>query len=185
MILLTVGSQLPFDRLVRAVDVWCGGTGRVDVFAQIGEPDTQGYRPKNFAWHTFVAPSVLDERMRQAELIVAHAGMGSIISALKYRKPIVIMPRRAVLGEHRNDHQHATAIRFADRRGIFVAEDETALPAAIGRALAYGASGEEALQPHAQPRLLQALRSYIFAGTTAEMPSSTAIDGTLREDRQT
>ena len=34
------------------------------------------------------------------------------------------MPRRAALGEQRNDHQLATARRFRDRSGVLVAEDE-------------------------------------------------------------
>ena len=37
MILVTVGTDLPFDRMVRVVDDWAGETGRRDVFAQIGE----------------------------------------------------------------------------------------------------------------------------------------------------
>ena len=53
--------------------------------------------------------------------------MGSILTALQYRKPIIIMPRRAALGEHRNDHQLATAKWLGNKSGIFVAEDETAL----------------------------------------------------------
>ena len=46
--------------------------------------------------------------------IVAHAGMGTILTALEIGKPLLVMPRRAALGEHRNDHQLATARRFAD-----------------------------------------------------------------------
>ena len=36
MIFVTVGSQLPFDRLVRAVDDWAAGNGGAAAFAQIG-----------------------------------------------------------------------------------------------------------------------------------------------------
>ena len=35
MILVTVGSQEPFDRLIIAVDEWAASSGRSDVFAQI------------------------------------------------------------------------------------------------------------------------------------------------------
>ncbi|MEO6566652.1 MAG: glycosyltransferase, partial [Casimicrobiaceae bacterium] len=65
----------------------------------------------------------VDDLMRQAELIIAHAGMGSIVSALRYQRPIVILPRRADLREHRNDHQLATAKWLATRPGVHVAWD--------------------------------------------------------------
>ena len=42
MIFVTVGTQLPFDRLIRAVDNWAKAAGRRDVFAQIGPAS---YRP--------------------------------------------------------------------------------------------------------------------------------------------
>ena len=36
-------------------------------------------------------------------MIVAHAGMGTIISAMQHQKPIIIFPRIAALGEHRTN----------------------------------------------------------------------------------
>lgn len=165
MILLTVGSQLPFDRLVRAMDVWCGWNPGRDVVAQIGEPGAHGYRPQNFEWHPFIAPRRFDELMNRADLIVAHAGMGSIIQALRRSKPIVIMPRKASLGEHRNEHQHATAVRFADRRGIYVAYDETTLAATLERASVAGAS-TGALSAYADPDLIGSVRRFILTGNT-------------------
>ena len=44
MIFVTVGAQLPFDRLVSVVDEWAGSTGRSDVFGQIA----RGKRPRHF-----------------------------------------------------------------------------------------------------------------------------------------
>ncbi len=38
MIFVTVGEQLPFDRLVRAVDEWAAASGK-EVFAQIGNSE--------------------------------------------------------------------------------------------------------------------------------------------------
>ena len=64
-----------------------------------------------------------DELFEQASLIISHAGMGSILTALSSAKPVLIMPRRADLNEHRNDHQLATAKKFADKNGCFVFND--------------------------------------------------------------
>jgi len=164
LILLTVGTQLPFDRLVRAVDAWCAETGRSDVIGQIGATNSRGYRPKYFEWKAFVAPQALNELMVEAELIVAHAGMGSIISALLHAKPIVIMPRSGVLGEHRSEHQQATAAKFEGRAGIYVAREESVLPETVNRAIAHASGSFQALTEYAEPRLTGSIRRFILTG---------------------
>lgn len=125
MIFVTVGTQLAFDRLVSTVDAWAQAHPEIRFFAQVG-PTTQP--PSCLPWASFVPPSRADQLMRQATLIVAHAGMGSVLTALRYRRPILILPRRAALGEHRNDHQLATARWLSTRPGVAVAWDEGELP---------------------------------------------------------
>jgi len=60
-------------------------------------------------------------------MILAHAGMGTILTAVDLGKPILVMPRRADQGEHRNDHQLATARQLQDVLGLCVAWDEDEL----------------------------------------------------------
>ena len=110
MIFVTVGAQMPFDRLVRAVDEWAGQHSGTDVFAQIGP---SRYRPAHLRHERFLSPSRFRTVFQDASLVVAHAGMGSIITAMEYGKPILVMPRRGDLAETRNDHQLATARQFA------------------------------------------------------------------------
>lgn len=124
MIFLTVGTQLPFDRLVRVVDEWAGKSGRDDVFAQIGPSQLQ---PKWLRYQTFVAPGEFAKHVAAATLVIAHAGMGSILYALELGKPIIVMPRRSELNEQRNNHQLATARRFRELGRIMVAMDEVEL----------------------------------------------------------
>ena len=107
MIFLTVGTQLPFDRLVRCVDEWAGAHPSVPIFGQIGPAS---YQPRHFAAVDFLPPSEVDYYFQTSDLIVAHAGMGTILSSLVLRKPLVILPRRQALGEHRSDHQMTTAL---------------------------------------------------------------------------
>ncbi len=40
-----------------------------------------------------------------SKIVISHAGVGSIINCLKVGKPVIIMPRRQIFGEHINDHQ--------------------------------------------------------------------------------
>lgn len=141
MIFLTVGTQLPFDRLVAAVDAWAAGLGGAEVFGQISEPGPAGYRPKNFAWAADLDPGEFEARFRAASHVVGHAGMGTIIGALGQAKPLLIMPRRAHLGEQRNDHQLATARRFGTRPGILAAFEAEEVPGRIDALLACGTAG--------------------------------------------
>jgi UDP-N-acetylglucosamine transferase subunit ALG13 len=156
VILVTVGTELPFDRLVKAVDRWAAMRGRLDVFAQIGEG---AWEPAHIPFKPFMEPGEFSERFQAADLIVAHAGMGTIISALHYGKPLLIMPRRASLGEQRNDHQLATAERLLELGKINVAFDEQDLVRKLDRgdALAAGAR----IGPSAGNELITALRQFI------------------------
>lgn len=163
MIFVTVGSQLPFDRLVRAVDDWCVKRRGTEVFAQIADPGPRGYFPRNFEWERFLSPEEFDRRFSEARLIIAHAGMGSIISALMAAKPIVIMPRCASLNEHRSDHQHATAQKFLDRANVHVAMDESELPVVVDSALSQPIQGEERVHAHADESLILSLRNFILS----------------------
>jgi UDP-N-acetylglucosamine transferase subunit ALG13 len=124
VIFVTVGGQLPFDRLVHAVDQWAAQQERTDVFAQIGKSSSP---PKHIEWQRFLSPPDFQSKAREAEVIIAHAGIGSILTALEFSKPIVLVPRRAHLGEHRNDHQWATVKYLRSNVGVVVAADEDEL----------------------------------------------------------
>lgn len=134
MILVTVGTQLGFDRLIRAMDQLQPAIG-IEFVAQIG---SGRYRPKNMRALEKLSAEEFNALAGRAALIVSHAGVGTILAAQRLEKPIVIMPRLADRGEHRNDHQRATVKQLAGRRGIFVAEDEYGLPPAISKGLACG-----------------------------------------------
>ena len=51
------------------------------------------------------------------------------LAAKALNKPIVVIPRRAKLSEHRNDHQLATAAALEGRAGLRVAWELDQLPA--------------------------------------------------------
>lgn len=120
MIFVTVGTQLSFDRLIIAVDEWARQNPTEEVFVQTGPGK---YKPLYCAFAEFVQPDAADDLFLKADLIVAHAGMGSILTALRYRKPILVLPRKASLWEHRNDHQMATAKWLGKKAGVIVADE--------------------------------------------------------------
>lgn len=168
MIFLTVGTQIPFDRLVAAVDRWAGEEPGRPVFAQIGPT---GLRPRHLAWRDFVSPAECGRLMREADLVVSHAGMGTILGALELGTPTLVMPRRAALGEHRNDHQLATARWFSQLGGVSVAFDETELLERLGDAGQRRAGSAGTIGEYAPDGFISALRAFIDGEPQALTPS--------------
>jgi UDP-N-acetylglucosamine transferase subunit ALG13 len=159
MIFVTVGTQGHFDRLVRTVDEWASLRGTPEIFAQIGPSD---YRYEHIRSERFIDPSEFRKRVETARLVIAHAGMGSIITALELGKRILVMPRRASLGEHRNDHQVATAKRFAEQGRIEVAFNERELATKLDQLQVSG--DNERVDAQASPHLIGAIRTFIETG---------------------
>lgn len=126
MIFLTVGTQFPFDRLIRAIDeAFDNGLVGEEVFAQTGETS---YKPRNFESVASLGKKVFDERLKQASSVISHAGVGTIITALDNNKPLLAMPRLKRFGEVVNDHQVAIARKFEELGHILVAYREDELP---------------------------------------------------------
>lgn len=155
-IFVTVGTDLPFNRLVRVVDEWAQASGRTNVFAQIGETD---WRPAHISWSKFIQPPEFTKHFSEADVVVAHAGMGTILSALQFEKPILVMPRRARLGEQRNEHQLATARRLSELGKVNVAMDEAELRTMLDRL--DDLRPREKIGAYASPELVTALREFI------------------------
>ena len=125
MILVTVGTQLPFPRLLAAMDALAPSLDGEEVIAQAG-PDPAP-RP-NLDLRSHLPAAAFDRLAAVARLIVGHAGIGTVLTAAAHGRPLIVMPRRAALGEHRNEHQLATAKRLEGRPGLAVAWTEADVP---------------------------------------------------------
>ncbi len=160
MILVTVGMQLGFDRLIRAIDELAPDLA-MPVVAQTGKGT---YQARNIKTLESISPSEFDGMIKQTSLLVAHAGIGTVLTAQRFNKPLVLFPRRASFGEHRNDHQLATVGQLDGRPGIIVAREESELRDAIARGLAteMGSVAEETAARRA--RLTSAVDQFIRTG---------------------
>ncbi len=155
MILVTVGMQLGFDRLIAAMDSLAPGLG-MPVIAQTGKGT---YQPQHMDTRPRIAPAEFEALMGEASLIVSHAGIGTVLTAARCRKPIVLVPRRADKGEHRNDHQMATVRNLAGRTGILIAMEESELGARIAEGLAL--QSVTAVRSATSERMHQSLARFI------------------------
>lgn len=156
MILLSVGTQLPFDRLVIAVDQWAAQHPEIEVIAQIGP---SSYRPTAMQSREFFDPTEFRALQSRCSLIVSHAGIGSIINALELGKPIIILGRDHRRSEHRNGHQLSTVARFGSLPGIYAARDEAHLVELLNRADLL--ASEQRLDPTAPQDFLQNIQDYV------------------------
>lgn len=157
MIFVTVGTQLPFERLIKAADEWAGENPDVPVLAQVGLTE---YRPVHMQVVNKLDPETYRQHFTHARVVVSHVGMGTIISGIEAAKPLVLMPRLAQFGEHRNDHQLGTAKKFRDIKSIQIAESAADLKAAITRALQQDDLPENAAL-RISPVLLDKLKGFV------------------------
>jgi UDP-N-acetylglucosamine transferase subunit ALG13 len=133
MILATLGTnEQPFDRLVR-------GVRAIDVdepmFVQYGasrEPHGSG------EWVEFLPFEELGARMREARVVICHAGVGSIVLARSCGHRPIVVPRRHHLGEAVDDHQVLLARRLDEAGVVTLVEDERDLTAAVRAPRAVG-----------------------------------------------
>lgn len=118
-IFVTTGTQLPFDRMLGFIDRWAEKN-------QDSEITVQSKKAKNTYRHIeiseFLSPTEYKKLVEKSDIIIGHAGVGTIITAHEFNKPVIIIPRRFDLGEHRNNHQYSTAIKFKALDGVYVAE---------------------------------------------------------------
>src|SRR5690606_34315420 len=94
------------------------------------------------------------------DIVIGHAGMGTIITALELGKPVLVMPRLARLNEQRNDHQLASARAFQSHGRITVAWDEAGLEDRLDH-IEDLLRTDESLGREANPSLVDAIRDFL------------------------
>lgn len=124
LIFVITGTQEPFDRMVKIIDKWAVNQENFSVMAQIAKSNI---RTKGIQCFDFLEPDEFSKVFNQADIIISHAGMGAIIKAIENSKKIIIFPRHAKYGEHRNDHQIHTARNFDNLGYVNVAYSENDL----------------------------------------------------------
>lgn len=118
-VVVTLGTYrgYPFRRLVRRLlEVLPPGA---EVLWQTGDTDVSGL---GISGHDAIPERDLIEAMREADVVVAHAGVGTALAAFEVGKCPLLVPRRFSLGEHVDDHQPQIAGELGER-GLSVSVD--------------------------------------------------------------
>ncbi|WP_243450635.1 glycosyltransferase [Sandarakinorhabdus glacialis] len=157
---VSVGSMMPFDRLVRAMDEWAAANPRVPVEIQIGRGK---YEPRHAKFVRLMPVGEYRQRVAEARLFVAHAGMGSIIAAIEAGKPMLMLPRLQAQGEHNTDHQLATAATIGARPGLHVAGDAEDLKRRATVLLGDSGAAPAPISRYAESEFTDRIRAFIEA----------------------
>jgi len=156
MIFVTVGMQMPFPRLVTAIDQWAARNHRVELFAQIGN---DRYPPAHLKGVAFLSPTAFRKTVQSAQLVVSHGGTGTILTAMEFGIPLLVMPRKKDLRETRCDHQFSTCSYFARTGAVELAHDEDELLKKLD--LRDRIKPPRKIGPFASDLLLQSLSEFI------------------------
>jgi UDP-N-acetylglucosamine--N-acetylmuramyl-(pentapeptide) pyrophosphoryl-undecaprenol N-acetylglucosamine transferase len=114
VVTLGTSAMYGFRRLVeRVASILPPGT---DVTWQTGVTDVGGL---GIPARPFIPAEELDRAIREADVVVTHAGTGSALSALEAGRCPVLVPRRRGARENVDDHQELLSAELA-RRGLAV-----------------------------------------------------------------
>lgn len=104
MILVMLGTQNnSFHRLLEEIDKLIDiGKIQEEVIVQAGYTK---YESKNMKIIDFLPSEELEKLEQQANCIITHGGVGSIIDSIEKGKKVIAVPRLKQYGEHVNDHQ--------------------------------------------------------------------------------
>jgi UDP-N-acetylglucosamine transferase subunit ALG13 len=150
MILVTVGTAIPFDRLLRAVDAIPPGE---EIIAQTGRSNAPSTRATCIE---FLPYDELVAHVRRARVVVAHAGVGSVVTALLHGKRPIVVPRLSRFGETVDDHQLPFARRLHRAGLVTCIEDVDRLPDLLVDGLEHSA-----VPPQAESGLASELSAYL------------------------
>lgn len=124
MIFVILGTQdKKFPRLLEALQKQIN-TGKIskkeEIIVQSGSTK---FESKNMKILDYMSVKKFEECIEKADIIICHAGVGTILTALKKGKKIIAAARLKKYGEHVNDHQLQILDNFTKEGYILALED--------------------------------------------------------------
>ena len=126
MIFVTLGTQkVQMNRLLKNIDeLIAEGKLNEEVLGQVGESD---YVPEHYKVKKFMNSEEFSANMQKSDLVITHSGVGTIMSAVRMGKKVLVCPRMAKYGEHVDDHQMEIGVAFEKRGYVCLCSDRDSL----------------------------------------------------------
>lgn len=133
MILVLLGTQNnDFHRLLDEIEKNIQiGNIKQEVIVQAGFTK---YKSNNMKIFNIIPKEKLETLTKKADLIISHAGIGSIEMALENNKKVITVPRLKKYKEHVNDHQKDIEQEFNKKGYVIGIEDVSELGNALKKA---------------------------------------------------
>ncbi|MDF2013284.1 PssE/Cps14G family polysaccharide biosynthesis glycosyltransferase [Priestia megaterium] len=126
MILVTVGTQnFSFGRLLKMIDELI--IEEVIIDPVVGQIGYSLYEPTHYSSFNFNPESEMKELIGKADILITHAGVGTITSALQLQKRVIVVPRLKEYGEHVDNHQLEIAEAYHQKGYIAIAHTKEEL----------------------------------------------------------
>lgn len=132
-IFIPLGTQLfQFNRLVKAINNL--------IIEQIFQPQEILIQSSIIdikpicKYVNYLSSDDFNRYIEEAELIITHAGVNSIMTCMRKKKPLIIAPRQKQFHEHVDNHQLEIADLMEQKFNVIVVKDMKNLPSAINKA---------------------------------------------------
>ncbi|KAL8112413.1 uncharacterized protein LOC141668708 [Apium graveolens] len=128
-VFVTVGTT-SFDSLVRAADTRevkeeLSKRGYTDLVIQMGRgsyfPTESSGEGGSLNVEYFTFSSSIADNLKEASLVISHAGSGSIFETLRQGKPLIVVVNEDLM----DNHQSELAEELAERKHLFCARPQT------------------------------------------------------------
>lgn len=130
MVLVLLGTQAnDFSRLIKQIEKAIDD-GIIDEEVIVQKGVTK-YNSKKMQSFDLIPKDQIEYFKENANYIITHGGVGSILSSIKIGKKVIAVPRLKKYGEHVNDHQIQIVEKFAEQGYIIGVTDLTKLEEAI------------------------------------------------------
>ncbi|MBQ9118874.1 MAG: glycosyl transferase [Lachnospiraceae bacterium] len=142
MILVTLGTQkFEMNRLIQAADE-LAQTVSEEIFVQCGN---SSYQPKHCKYSAFVDTTQFAKMIQECSVLITHSGVGTIMTGIQAKRPIVVVPRLKKYNEHVDDHQLQIAEAFEEQGCVLCCREVAELKQYIEKAKSF------AFQPYTAP----------------------------------
>ncbi len=129
MILVTLGTQK--QQFTRLLDYIENSKVNDKIIVQAGHTN---YKSKKMEIFDFIGYDKMNKLVDEADIIITHAGTGSITTPLKKGKLVIACPRMAKYGEHVDDHQEQITKAFYDAKYLLVLDENSTLDEVLKKA---------------------------------------------------
>ncbi len=133
MILVLLGTfKIEFSRPIIAIEnALKSGEINEEIIVQAGHT---AFSSNLLKVRAFIDPKELDQLYEQAEIIVTHGGVGSILRGFRMNKKIIAIPRLYKYDEHVDDHQLDILEEFSESNYLINWHEDEKFPDVLDRA---------------------------------------------------